>query len=226
MLLLTLCLNMVTNLYHFKMKTHLRYLLLLYGLLGSVFSIAQTVSSGLDSVRQNITNSLSEYYKNFPQEKIFIHTDNNLYLSGQTAWYKVYAMAYGKPSKLSRIVYVRFSDIHGKMVTQDKLPLINSTAYGNITLPDGLKTGWYQLQAFTAWMLNFDEKEVYHQNVFIQNIHESLNHNLLSKKAKTYQISFFPEGGDLVDGNICNIAYRARDEDGLPVKVYGNVLDD
>lgn len=217
---------MITGAYHFKLKTLYRFLLTIPGILGPICLIAQTLTPGLDSVRQKITNSLLENYKNYPQEKIFLHTDNNLYLSGQTAWYKVYAMAYGKPSKLSRIVYVRFSDMHGKIIRQDKLPLINSTAYGNLTLSDSIKSGWYRLQAFTAWMLNFDEKEVYHSNIFIQNTRDNVNNSLPLQKVKTYSVSYYPEGGDLVNGNICTIAFRAKDNDGQPVNIFGSVLDD
>ncbi|MDB5023634.1 MAG: hypothetical protein JWP78_1389 [Mucilaginibacter sp.] len=206
------------------MRKQLRWIILLSGLLNSFLADAQTIPPRLDSVGQKLTNSLSGYNKRYPQEKIFIHTDQNIYLGGQALWYKTYLLAYGKPSLLSKIVYVRLSDAQGKLIKQDKLPLKNSTAYGNISLSDTLHTGWYQLQAFTTWMLNFDEGDFYHQNIYIQNIHDRANQTFRVSEAKTYHINFYPEGGDLVDGNICNVAFKATDENGLPARVYGDVL--
>lgn len=207
------------------MKKLLRNYILLSILANAFFANAQTMSPRLRAMRQKLAGALTEYYKRYPQEKVFLHTDQNVYLGGQTIWYKAYTMAYGKPSHLSGIMYLRLSDTSGKQIIQDKLPLKNSTAYGNITLPDSLPTGWYSLQAFTAWMLNFDQGGIYRQNIYIQNIRDTVSHVLVNTTAKAYHINFFPEGGDMVDGNICNVAFKAVDENGLPVKVEGEILD-
>jgi hypothetical protein len=203
----------------------IRYFILLYSLLNSFFVSGQTIPDRLDSTGQKISGSLTEYQKRYPQEKVYIHTDQNVYLGGQAIWYKAYAMAYGKPSQLSKILYTRLYDANGKLIARNKLPLKNSTGFGNITLPDSLPTGWYQLQAFTAWMLNFDKDGFYHKSIYIQNIHDKSNRILAPPKAKKYHINFFPEGGDLVDGSICNIAFKATDENGLPVNITGDLVD-
>lgn len=208
------------------MKNRVVYFILVFGLLNSFLLKAQTTSPDLSLIGQKLTTALSDYYKRYPQEKIFLHTDQSVYLGGQTIWYKAYALAYGKPSLLSKILYVRLSDANSKLVKQDMLSLKSSTAYGNIDLPDSLPTGSYHLRAFTAWMLNFDEDGIYRQDIYIQNIHDTVNRASIAHTAKTYHINFFPEGGDLVEGDICNIAFKATDEDGLPVKVYGDVLED
>ncbi len=207
------------------MRRQLRCFFLLFGLLNSLFLSAQTISRRLDSIGQKVTSALTDYSKRYPQEKIFIHTDQNIYLNGQTVWYKAYVLAYGNPSTLSKIVYVRLSDANGKIIKEDKLPVKNSTAYGNINLPDSLASGWYQLHAFTAWMLNFDHEDFYHQNIYIKNVHDNAAPAIIASAVKTYHVDLFPEGGDLVDGNLCNIAFKATDEHGRPVKVYGDVLD-
>ncbi len=43
-------------------------------------------------------------FKKYPQEKNFVHTNQPVYSNGETIWYKVYTMAYGKPSALSKII--------------------------------------------------------------------------------------------------------------------------
>ena len=179
----------------------------------------------LESIGQNLSNSLIDYYKKYPQEKIFVHTDQNVYFGGQTIWYKAYVLAYGKPSQLSKILYVRLSDSHGKLIKWDKHPVLKSTAHGNINLPDSLPTGLYQLQAFTAWMLNFDKDGLYHQNIYVQNVRDTANHAIPVGANKRYHINFFPEGGELVEGNVCSVAFKAADGNGMPIVVSGDVID-
>ena len=136
-------------------------------------------------------------------------------------------MAYGKPSQLSKVAYVRLSNANGKLMRQDKLPLKNSTAFGNIDLPDSLQSGWYTLQVFTAWMLNFDKSAIFGQHIYIQNSQrQPFDSSLLTvAKSRQYHIDFFPEGGKLIDGLINNIAFKAVDGNGEPVNVYGDIVD-
>jgi hypothetical protein len=201
------------------------FLTFLFALVNSLTADGQATPAATKAISEKITGSVSGYYKKYPREKIFLHTSQNIYLTGQTIWYKAYLMAYGKPSLLSRIMYVRLSDANGKLITQNMLPVKNSTAYGNINLPDSLPGGWYQLQAFTAWMCNFDKQDFFHQKIYVQNIHAPVNQSAGIPGAQLFHITFFPEGGDLVDGNMCNIAFKAADENGIPVNVYGEVLD-
>jgi hypothetical protein len=180
-------------------------------------------AQNIDSVNSHVRASLANLYKKYPQEKIFIHTDADLYANGQTIWYKAYTMAYGKPTDLSRIVYVVLTDSTGKAVLKNKLPMTASKAHGNLELPDSLHSGWYQLTAFTAWMMNFDEEGLFHKRIYVQNLAERLPDALTTKKKSKYHIRFFPEGGDLVEGNLCNIAFKAWDDYGNPAKIEGEV---
>jgi hypothetical protein len=207
------------------MKRQLTFLILLYALVNPFIGRAQVVSPAIKAISEKITSSVSGHFKKYPREKIFLHTSQNVYLTGQTLWYKAYLMAYGKPSLLSRIIYVRLSDANGKLITQNMLQVKNSTAYGNINLPDSLPAGWYQLQAFTAWMCNFDKQDFFHQKIYIQNIHAPVNQVTGAAVVEVFHIGFFAEGGDLVDGNMCNIAFKATDANGMPVNVYGDILD-
>lgn len=208
------------------MKNPVSYFIILLGMVFSFVIKAQSVSPRLDSVKHKVETALSDYFKRYPAEKIFLHTDENVYLTGQTIWYKAYAMAYGKPSQLSKIMYVNLYNKHGNLVLQDKLPLKNSAGHGDIILPDSLHTGWYRLQAFTGWMLNFDKEGFYSQDIYLQNKADRRNSPIAERSAKKYHISFFPEGGDLVDGAVANIAFKATDENGIPATVYGDLFYD
>jgi len=200
------------------------FLLSIFIFAGNSPAFCRQQNAGTDTVEAKIKSGLSDHYKKYPQEKIFLHTDKSVYVSGQTLWYKAYTIAYGKPSELSRVMYVQLTDNKGSILVKSKLPVKDGTAHGNFNLPTGLPSGWYLLRAYTAWMMNFGEEGFYHQKIYIQNQLDTTS-RVADRPGKKYHINFFPEGGDLVEGYICNIAFKATDEDGVPVKINGEVLD-
>jgi len=173
-----------------------------------------------------LQSSLQTYFKKYPQEKLFAHLNQDAYSSGETLWYKIYAMAYGKPSALSGVVYVQLTDTAGNLISQNKLPLVDGKAHGNIDIDPKLKTGWYKLSAFTSWMMNFDHESYFNQKIYIRD--SSAPGAVTDAKEvieSNYHIIFFPEGGDLIDGSIARVAFKAFSEDGLPAKIEGVVKD-
>jgi hypothetical protein len=189
-------------------------------------STGLNITAPADTFQTHLKNSLVSFYSKYPQEKIFIHTNQNVYTGGETIWYKLYAMAYGKPDALSNIAYVQLTDTSGNLIAQDKLHVSDGKAHGNIDINPQIKTGWYKLTAFTSWMMNFESQAYYRQYIFIHNPADTIVTPVKKELTKkTYQISFCPEGGDLIDGNIATIAFKAVSNDGLPARVEGTIKD-
>src|SRR6185312_13761770 len=179
----------------------------------------------VDTLEAHVRNSLITWYKKYPQEKVFIHSNQQLYGGGETIWYKAYVTAYGKPSALSGIVYVQLTDTAGNVVAQNKLPLVDGVAHGDIDISRTLKSGWYRLSSFTAWMMNFDRQAWYSQQIYISNPADTVAPTYPQAKKKQYHISFYPEGGEMINGAVTKIAFRAVDNDGHPVAVKGTIND-
>ena len=183
-------------------------------------------AQGTDTLETKIRASIANYYKKSPQEKIFIHTDKSIYAAGQTIWYKAYATAYGQPSQLSKILYLQLTDKTGNVLVKNKLQIKDGNAHGNIDLPANLPSGWYQLTGFTAWMMNFGQAEFCHQKIYVRSLADtSLKTVQKSKTVAKYHITFFPEGGDPVEGALNNIAFKAVDNNDMPVMVNGTIQD-
>lgn len=179
-----------------------------------------------DTFQNHLKTSLVNYYKKYPQEKVFVHMDKPLYSNGETLWYKVYTMAYGKPSNLSKIVYIQLTDTAGNLIIQNKLPLQNGKAHGDIALSNKIKTGWYKLTAFTAWMINFGRKGYFEERMFIQNMDDGLPAAIKkTSKTQTWHVDFYPEGGDAINGYPAKIAFKAEDDKGMPAKITGEIKD-
>jgi len=183
-------------------------------------------AAGADTVETHLKSSLVSYFKKYPQEKVFVHTNQDVFSGGQTIWYKIYAAAYGRPDALSSIIYVRLTDTAGNLIVQNKLRLVDGRAHGNIAIDPGLKSGWYKLSAFTSWMMNFGPEAYYKQKIYIHNSSDA-GYRATSGESneKRYHIDFYPEGGDLVAGNLTNVAFKAFSDDGMPAPVEGEIKD-
>lgn len=93
------------------------------------------------------------------QEKVYIHTDNKCYFVGDTLWYKAYVLRADNHhfTDLSRILYVELLSPDGLVVERQKV-IVDGNGYSNgqFALKDSLYSGYYELRAYTRWMLNFN----------------------------------------------------------------------
>ena len=96
-----------------------------------------------------------------PQEKVYLHIDNTCYFVGDTIWYKGYVTRSDKGTltDLSRILYVELLTPDGYLVERQQLEMPDGTAHGAFLLTDSLYAGYYELRAYTRWMLNFGRYE-------------------------------------------------------------------
>jgi len=193
---------------------------------GQQIKQTENARNSLELFETHLKNSLISWYSKYPQEKVFLHANQEYYSSGETIWYKAYVMAYGKPTAISKILYVQLTDTSGNVIIQNMLPLLEGKANGEMDINHRIKTGWYRLSAFTSWMMNFGQQAYYQQRIYINNLSDSTSaHNLKENIKKTYHITFYPEGGDLINGELSKIAFHALDENGLPATVDGIIKD-
>ena len=101
--------------------------------------------------------NFDNFAQRYPQERVYLHFDNTSYYKGEHIWYKAYVVEGGtlQPSPLSRILYVELVNPIGYPVETQKLMVRNGQASGSFLLKDSLNSGFYEVRAYTAWMLNF-----------------------------------------------------------------------
>src|SRR5262249_35099862 len=80
------------------------------------------------SIAQSIDSMMNVYAENFPQEKIHVHFDKNVYNPGETIWFKSYLYTGADPSLISKNFYAEFSDANGNLIQKKIAPLYESTA--------------------------------------------------------------------------------------------------
>ena len=92
------------------------------------------------------------------QEKVYLHLDNNNYHIGDTIWYKAYVVMADdhSPNPLSRILYTELLNEQGYLVERQQLVVDeHGQAQGQFALQGQLYAGYYEIRAYTKWMLNF-----------------------------------------------------------------------
>ncbi len=136
-----------------KLVIRHRHLLLVLGFL--LCAVGAVRGSGLDDIRQ----ALEQGGENQVQEKVYIHTDNQCYFVGDTLWYKAYVVRADdlRPTDMSRILYVELLSPDGLLVERQQI-IVSPTGFtcGQFELRDSLYSGYYELRAYTRWMLNFN----------------------------------------------------------------------
>src|SRR5688572_25284074 len=80
---------------------------------------------GQDDSVKTLVSKLNRYYNTTLQEKLFIHTDQSLYLTGETLWFKIYNVdaTLHKPLNVSKVAYIEILDKERVAIVQEKVSI-------------------------------------------------------------------------------------------------------
>jgi hypothetical protein len=178
-------------------------------------------------VLPGVQNSFSQYNLNTLQEKLFVHTDKSAYTAGELIWFKIYAVegTDHRPLDLSKVAYVEVLDNNQNAVMQAKISMKNGTGSGSIYVPVTLTSGNFLLRAYTSWMKNFSPDYYFYKKLVIINPLKSPDEDAKTITPPVYDIQFFPEGGNLVNGISSVVGFKATDQSGMGVNFKGAILD-
>lgn len=127
--------------------------------------LAVTTSKALD-----IRSAIAEYYQRCPQEKIFIHTDKDQYMAGDTVWFRAHlvdAMTMTERSE-SKFVYVELYDSNMSLLQRHMVKADSLGVFANaLRLSPQFPTGAYTLMAYTQWMQNFSNSRFFYKRLTI-----------------------------------------------------------
>ncbi|GAB3722413.1 hypothetical protein [Spirosoma lituiforme] len=174
-----------------------------------------------------LVQSFDTYRRQALQEKLFMHTDQAFYLTGETMWFKVYYVdgTHHQPLDVSKVTYVELLDKEHQSVLQTKIALNTGGGNGTLFLPSSLHSGSYLLRAYTNWMKNFSPGFFFEKTLTIVNPFKPLGLPLL-QATPDYDVQLFPEGGHLVQGLPGNVAFRTVDVSGRGVPIRGWLLNE
>lgn len=177
----------------------------------------------------------------YPREKVSLHLDNASYYLGDTIWFKAYVVTAEQnlPTTISKPLYVELLDQLGNVVERQIIQLTDGEGTGQIILNNTFFTGYYEMRAYTKWMLAFDNPScfsrvlpVYRKRLSDEETPRSIATYRMDAsmkqrpkdKEKKFTVRFFPEGGQLVKGISSIVAFEATSRDKGAADVEGTVV--
>jgi hypothetical protein len=191
-----------------------------------IFLLISLGTLAQDPFINTLTTELNNYEAKELKEKIYLQTDKSFYISGEICWFKSYVVdaSRNKPFTLSKVGYVELLNRDLKPVLQGKILIQNGIGNGSFFIPLYLPSGSYKIRAYTNWMKNFGPEYFFEKNITVVNTMKR-DRDSLVQKAPGFDIQFFPEGGNLVDGATSVVGFKAVDENGKGINVEGDIVD-
>ncbi|MFZ1530054.1 MAG: hypothetical protein WAT19_14970 [Ferruginibacter sp.] len=158
-------------------------------------------------------------------EKIHIHFDKDIYLPGETVWFKAYVYSNGLPSSESSNLFVGFYNEQGKLIGEKRYPLFDGTANGDFIIPDTLTPKLLQVKAVTKNIQSPGVDNMYSRVLIVY--HKDDPPLFSGASAVNQKFEFFPEGGRLVAGLNNYIACKSSGAAvaAITEEISGKVID-
>lgn len=97
------------------------------------------------------------------QERVYLHFDQSGYFLEETMWFKAYVVDVQSRAltKKSEVLYVELLSPEGYVVESMKYKLKDGMCDGHIKLHRTIHSGFYEVRAYTRYMLNFGTDNYY-----------------------------------------------------------------
>ncbi|MEO6675059.1 MAG: hypothetical protein ABIN93_16630, partial [Ginsengibacter sp.] len=171
---------------------------------------------------QRFDSVLERLDTQYPQEKLYLQFDRSIYNAGETIWFKAYLFSGISLSLISKTMYAELVDDKGNIIQRITTPVIRSGAASSFDIPATITGERVYVRAYTKWMLNFDSSFLYIKAFPLITKTAAV---IKTAAISTTYLQFFPEGGDMVQGLLSRVAFKATDEHGIPVAVQGDIVD-
>jgi TonB-dependent SusC/RagA subfamily outer membrane receptor len=187
----------------------------------------------------DLEGKIEDYYKRYPQQKVYLHLNKQAYHAGDKLWYKAYLVdaRTHKPDSISKNLLVEIVNSFGNTSMIQIAKIENGFARGDFHIPDTLPEGLYQVRAYTNWMRNFGSDYFFKRDINIWNPDYFMNSyredklarkkqkRKSTRKAQKLDLQFFPEGGYLVAGHNTKVGFKALNELGIGIEVSGTIFE-
>jgi len=110
-------------------------------------------------------------------ERVLLTTDRDIYVAGENVLFNLQITSNSNAGNPSDICYLVLRNQDNSYV-KIHIKAENNQAFGSFYLPDTLKTGYYEVVAFTNYMRNFGEQVFYRKSVIVVNRFDEWLNNL------------------------------------------------
>ena len=193
--------------------------------------VRQSYSQSIDFTLQSIDSTLAKferYHQQTPLEKAYLHTDKEVYTQGETLWFSAYLVDASShiPSSLSTLLYADLINPENEAISTLSIKLEEGTGAGEFFLDDSLAEGTYTLRAYTNYMRNFDADYFFSKPIKLLKFNRDNIREDPSRSYPAIDFQLFPEGGQLINGMVNNVAFRIINEKGYGMDIAAKIVND
>lgn len=165
---------------------------------------------------------LREQLRLFPQEKVCLHADRTVLMPGDTIRLKAYVAdaATLRPQVDDQFVYVELLNVNNRLLQRKRLIASNNLYTGYMHLSPDQPAGVCHLWAYTLYSSQLKGYECLIP-IQVGTIQPASG----AKEADDPVLRFFPEGGSIVEGKTCMVAFEATTSAGDSLDIEGDVVD-
>ncbi len=166
--------------------------------------------------------SKSDFAQN--AETIHLHLDKEIYLPGETIWFKAYVFPKNGAATTSTNFYAGIYNPEGKLLSKKHYPLFGGTCNGEFEIPDSLSYSALQLIVFTKNSLGNDSSNFYTRIIKLYQKKEVEKEGFLVLEESTL-LEFFSEGGTMVSGIPNYVGIKASNNNHSPISVNAAIIE-
>jgi hypothetical protein len=179
-------------------------------------------------LHEKISVLLNDISDNQPADQLFIHTDRNLYHSGDTIRFQAYIRdcqtTVFETGSLS--LHVLLLNSGHATIDSARFRISYSTTSGWLKVPDTASVGDYSILAFTSGQMNYDPEFAFRMPLRVDLIKpdrkQKISDALIS--SGNADLRFLPEGGTFINGIRQRLAFNAVTSDGKRLKASGLIV--
>ncbi len=180
-----------------------------------------------DDFVNRLIAKVTAYRLHLPSEKVYLQTDRDTYLPGETNWLSgsLFDWATHLADSVSAVLYVELIDTKSRRrALYGQFRATAGHAPGQLTLPESLSAGTYRMRAYTGWMRNFLPDYFFTKDLLVLNPKATATATPNNQFARP-DVQFLPEGGQLVAGLQGRVAIKAVGPNGRGTDVEGFVVN-
>ncbi|WP_369998739.1 hypothetical protein [Winogradskyella sp.] len=169
-----------------------------------------------------------EDYTEAAREVVYMHLNKSTYIKGESIGFTAYVMDKKdkKPSQLTTNLYVSIEDSNNNIIKQKLVRVDDGVASNTFEVDSLFSSGYYNVKAYTNWMLNFNEQNHYVESIRIINP-ETDEYVEEERIENTIDAQFLPESGHLLNGVVNNIGVVIKDNLGFGIpNAKGEIIGD
>ena len=161
-----------------------------------------------------------------PQDQPYMLFSKETYETGEDMWFKAWLFDRSllTLSNRSQTLFLRIYDSADSLVWNEKYPISGGRAEGHVFIGEHWKTGEYRVEGYTQSSFYADSTEaVFPQKIWVvDRIDKQEPQDTRTGLQKdNIRLGLYPEGGYLVQGIKNYVAFKATDNQGVPVPLSG-----